>query len=68
MEASSDADTWSIVRRMLRFDVARHSRVQRARAVTSPLDAFARPKLAQGTHDSRSTDSHYLAEETQRWR
>jgi hypothetical protein len=26
------------------------------------------PKLAQGTHDSRSTESHYLAEETQRWR
>jgi hypothetical protein len=26
-----------------------------------------RPKLAQGRHDSRSTDSHYPAEETQRW-
>jgi hypothetical protein len=36
-------------------------------AAASPLGALMRPKLAQGTHDSRSTDSHYLAEETQRW-
>jgi len=37
-------------------------------AAAGPQGVFVRPKLAQGTHDSRSTDSHYLAEETQRWR
>ena len=37
-------------------------------AAAGPQGVLVRPKLAQGTHDSRSTDSHYLAEETQRWR
>ena len=38
------------------------------RAAASPQGVIVRPKLAQGTLDSRSTESHYLAEETQRWR
>ena len=37
-------------------------------AAASPQGVIVRPKLAQGTLGSRSTDSHYLAEETQRWR
>jgi hypothetical protein len=55
------------MRRTQDFDATPHIR-ERCDAAASPLGAFVRPKLAQGTHDSRSTDSHYLAEETQRWR